>query len=103
MADTDILVLAIAAPTLMLFLTIVGKKKLTPLSRAAEKGYKGVVKLLLENGAHPENEFGQTPLSRARLAGHTAVVKLLNSYCTPELPYNNPTPKAQLYRLITGY
>jgi ankyrin repeat protein len=54
------------------------------LSRAAEKGDEGIVKLLLENGARPdfEDEPGQTPLSRAVGAGKTAVVELLNSYYT---------------------
>ena len=57
----------------------------TPLSRAAARGHKRVVKLLLENGARPdfEDESGQTPLSRAERAGNAAVVELLNSYRTP--------------------
>jgi ankyrin repeat protein len=49
------------------------------LTRAAEKGDKKVVKLLLENGAQPdfEDEEGQTPLSRAVEEGNIAVVQLL--------------------------
>jgi ankyrin repeat protein len=55
------------------------------MSRAAEKGDKSVVELLLQHGARPdfEDERGKTPLSRARYAGRTAVVKLLDSYRTP--------------------
>jgi ankyrin repeat protein len=54
------------------------------LSRAAEKGNEGIVKLLLENGARPdfEDNPGHTPLSRAESAGNAAVVELLNSYYT---------------------
>jgi len=49
----------------------------TPLSRAAEKGDKVVVELLLKNGAQPELKDldGQTPLSRTDSAD---VVQLLN-------------------------
>jgi ankyrin repeat protein len=49
------------------------------LSRATEKGYERVVKVLLENGAGPdiEDEGGQTPLSRAVERGSVAVVQLL--------------------------
>jgi ankyrin repeat protein len=49
------------------------------LSRAAEKGDKAVVELLLENGAQPdfEDEKGCTPLSRAIEGEHSVVVQLL--------------------------
>jgi hypothetical protein len=51
----------------------------TPLSWAAERGHKAVVKLLLENGAKLEakSKYGRTPLSWAAMRGHEAVVKLL--------------------------
>jgi ankyrin repeat protein len=51
------------------------------LSRAAEKGDEGVVKLLLENGAQPdfEDENHQTPLSRAVEGGSVAIIQLLLS------------------------
>jgi ankyrin repeat protein len=49
------------------------------LSRAAEKSNKGVVELLLENGAQPdfEDENRCTPLSRAIEGGNVGVVELL--------------------------
>jgi ankyrin repeat protein len=49
------------------------------LSRAAEKGDKAVVELLLKNGAQPdfEDEKGWTPLSRAIKGEHAVVVQLL--------------------------
>ena len=49
------------------------------MSRAAEKGKEGVVKLLLEHGARPDFEDvdGQTPLSRAVEEGSVPVVQLL--------------------------
>jgi Ankyrin repeats (3 copies) len=58
------------------------KSEQTPLSRAAERGNKRIVELLLQNGARPdfEDENGQTPLSRASASGNGAVVELLNSY-----------------------
>lgn len=52
----------------------------TPLSWAAERGHKEVVKLLLgTSGIHvdPEEKSTQTPLSYAAMNGHEAVVKLL--------------------------
>ncbi len=50
-----------------------------PLSWAAKKGHKAVVKLLLEKGAELESKDkrGWTPLSWAAKKGHEAVVKLL--------------------------
>jgi ankyrin repeat protein len=49
------------------------------LSRAAEKGDKEVVELLLKNEAQPdlEDENGWTALSRAIEGGHAVVVQLL--------------------------
>ena len=49
------------------------------MSRAAEKGDEGVVKLLLESGAQPdfEDQNSQTPLSRAIEGGTIAIVRLL--------------------------
>jgi ankyrin repeat protein len=49
------------------------------LSRAAEKGDKAVVELLLENGAQPdmEDENRCTALSRAIEGGSAAIVQLL--------------------------
>ena len=49
------------------------------MSRAAEKGDKAVVELLLKNGAQPdlEDENRCTPLSRAIEGGNAAVVQLL--------------------------
>jgi ankyrin repeat protein len=49
------------------------------LSRAAEKGDKAVVELLLKNGAQPdlEDEYSCTALSRAIEGGSVAVVQLL--------------------------
>jgi ankyrin repeat protein len=49
------------------------------LSRAAEKGNKAVVKLLLKNGAQLdlEDENRCTALSRAIEGGHAVVVQLL--------------------------
>jgi len=50
------------------------------LSRAAEKGDKAVVELLLQNGAQPdlEDADGHTPLSRALRANNAYVIQLLN-------------------------
>jgi ankyrin repeat protein len=50
------------------------------LSRAAERGDKAVVELLLKNGAQPdfEDEEGYTPLSRALDMGNVDIVQLLN-------------------------
>jgi ankyrin repeat protein len=49
------------------------------LSRAAEKGDKAVVELLLKNGAQSdsEDENRWTALSRAIEGGHAVVVQLL--------------------------
>jgi ankyrin repeat protein len=49
------------------------------LSRAAEKGNKAVVELLLKNGAQPdfEDENNCTPLSRGIEGGNASVVELL--------------------------
>ena len=49
------------------------------MSRAAEKGDKPVVELLLKNGAQPDLEDGngRTALSRAIEEGHVVVVQLL--------------------------
>jgi ankyrin repeat protein len=49
------------------------------LSRAAEKGDKAVVELLLKNKAQSdwEDENGWTALSRAIEGGHAVVVQLL--------------------------
>ena len=49
------------------------------MSRAAEKGDKAVVELLLKNGAQLdlEDENGCTALSRAIEGGNAAVVELL--------------------------
>ena len=49
------------------------------MSRAAEKGDKAVVELLLKNGVQPdlEDEKGWTPLSRAIEREHAVVVQLL--------------------------
>jgi ankyrin repeat protein len=49
------------------------------LSRAAEKGDKAVVELLLKNGAQPdlEDENRCTALSQAIEGGHAVVVQLL--------------------------
>ena len=50
------------------------------MSRAAEKGNKAVVELLLKNGAQPdlEDADGHTPLSRAFRAGNADIVQLLD-------------------------
>jgi ankyrin repeat protein len=49
------------------------------LSRAAEKGYKAIVELLLKNGAQADfdDADGQTPLSRALRAVEADIVQLL--------------------------
>jgi ankyrin repeat protein len=49
------------------------------LSRAAEKGDKAVVELLLKSGAQPDltDEDRWTALSRAIQGGHAVVVQLL--------------------------
>jgi len=79
------------------------------LSRAAEKGNKAVVELLLENGAQPdlEDAGGKTPLSRALRAGNVNadvvrllsralrarnadVVQLMNRYISEILTRRNP-------------
>ena len=51
----------------------------TPLLWAAEKGYEGIVKLLLDKGAAIEvkSSTGQTPLLWAAVKGHQGIVKLL--------------------------
>ena len=51
------------------------------MSRAAEKGDKAVVELLLKTGAQPdlEDENRCTALSRAIEGGHAVVVQLLLS------------------------
>ena len=48
------------------------------MSRAAEKGDKAVVELLLKNGAQPdlEDADGQTPLSRALHRGNADIVQI---------------------------
>jgi ankyrin repeat protein len=52
------------------------------LSRAAQRGDKAIVELLLQYGAQPDlkDGGGQTPLSRATDADNVMVVELLNSY-----------------------
>ncbi|KFX86530.1 hypothetical protein O988_09522, partial [Pseudogymnoascus sp. VKM F-3808] len=53
---------------------------LTPLSWAAQKGHKSIVKLLMEKGAEvdtKDTKYGLTPLSWAALSGHGTVVELL--------------------------
>lgn len=54
----------------------------TPLSRAAELGYEGIVQLLLWHGADPNrrDKAGETPLSRAEKKGRKEVVRILRSY-----------------------
>ena len=49
------------------------------MSRAAERGDKAIVELLLKNGAQPDlgDEKGWTALSRAIEEGHAVVVQLL--------------------------
>jgi Ankyrin repeats (3 copies)/Ankyrin repeat len=53
----------------------------TPLSYAAERGHKAVVKVLVARddvaADSKDNEYGQTPLSWAAENGHEGVVKLL--------------------------
>ena len=46
---------------------------------ASQKGYIGVVKLLLANGAdvNAQNNNGDSALTRATLNGHLEIVKLL--------------------------
>jgi len=50
------------------------------LSRAAEKGNKAVVELLLKNGAQPDfkDAAGLTPLSRALYRGNHDIIQLLS-------------------------
>ena len=51
----------------------------SPLLWAAQNGYEGIIRLLLENSAELESKdkYGLTPLLWAALKGHEAVVKLL--------------------------
>jgi ankyrin repeat protein len=49
----------------------------TPLSKAAQNGHEGIVKLLLTANIEAEDEYGQTPLSWAAENGHEGIVKLL--------------------------
>ena len=52
---------------------------LPSLYRAAERGHKDVLLLLIGRGARPDeaDKYGQTPLHGAALNGHLEVVKLL--------------------------
>ena len=52
--------------------------------RAAEKGHKDVLLLLMGRGAQPDeaDKYGQTPLHGAALNGHLEVVKLLGRNST---------------------
>ncbi|MBU4011744.1 MAG: ankyrin repeat domain-containing protein, partial [Proteobacteria bacterium] len=45
-------------------------------------GHTGTVKLLLENGADPNNQTstGTTPLIGAAISGHTEIIKYLIDY-----------------------
>ncbi|KAH8693448.1 hypothetical protein GQ44DRAFT_635107, partial [Phaeosphaeriaceae sp. PMI808] len=61
----------------------------TPLSRAAERGHKAVVELLLKTGktdVHWKDNKGRTPLLCAKEGGHEAVVKLLETKRTVGTP-----------------
>jgi ankyrin repeat protein len=51
----------------------------TPLSRAAERGYEKIVRLLIDGGAavNIKNSKGDTVLHKAALGGHEAVVRML--------------------------
>ncbi|KAK2014320.1 ankyrin repeat protein, partial [Colletotrichum eremochloae] len=52
----------------------------SPLSIASEKGYNGIVRLLLDKGANlsmKSNDRGRTALHSASNNGHLEVVKLL--------------------------
>jgi len=53
----------------------------TPLWRAAQNGYEGVVRILLQRSdVNPDTAdtlFGQTPLSRAAENGHEGIVRIL--------------------------
>ena len=51
----------------------------TPLWKAAWKGHKNVVQILIDKGADPNraDQWGQTPVSMAAGVGHTDVVQLL--------------------------
>ncbi|RTE84928.1 hypothetical protein BHE90_000517 [Fusarium euwallaceae] len=53
----------------------------TPLSRAAEQGQQGIVKLLLQHGAQPnfKDEQGHTAMFWAAKRNHKAVVDMLKS------------------------
>ena len=73
----------------------------TPLSRAAENGHSGIVKLLLEqkdvNPNTPDTEDGLTPLSWAARNGHEGIVKLFLERKdvnpnTPFTKYSQQTP-----------
>ena len=65
----------------------------TPLFWAARNGNDGVVKILLEQGVHPDksNNAFQTPLSMASYQGYEGVVKMLleREEVNPEIPNNN--------------
>jgi len=64
----------------------------TPLSWAADNGYEGIVKLLLERKDvtpdTPDTLYGRTPLSWAAGNGHEGIVKLLleRKDVTPDTP-----------------
>lgn len=52
----------------------------TPLSLAAEEGYKAIMKLLLSQddmATDSRDEYNQTPLSRAAKKGYKTIIKLL--------------------------
>ena len=54
----------------------------TPLSRAANNGREGIVKLLLERkdvNPHSSDEYGRTPLALAAENRHDRVVELLRA------------------------
>ena len=51
----------------------------TPLHYAAEKGYRDIVRMLLDNGADPTipNNKGDTPLHAASLSGNKEILRIL--------------------------
>ena len=66
---------------------------ITPLSVAADGGYKDIVRLLLRKGADPnrENRAGVTPLHRACLYGYTGIAEmLLNAGADPDAEVKDP-------------